>query len=463
MAAAIIALVRKRKQQENARKDRLTRATRRAARDNPDETEENDGDPSSMDETGDMRALPSRRHDSQIMQLQKSHERRCGKLPFQDNVLRMYNHPIAQQLVAGLIVLNFFSTVTEKEIDPPFGEGYISVWQVLEDVFNVLFLIELLCNFYGGFPIKFWESGWNIFDFIVVCVGTLSLCRVDLPGELSLLRTLRAFRVFRLFKRIKSLNKIITSVGNAMSGVSNAFLIMLIFLCIYAIIGVEWFAEFADDGFYVSHNLHDNSTHRIESDTGRGLRYGPEYWGTFSRALYTLWQVVTGESWSEAIARPLMFGWEVPARTSGVKVAVFFVSFLVITQIIMLNVVIAVLLEKMVSNDETVNEVDEASESGDSASDGSLNNHEQPFEDIMPDEEDVARHEDVTMSDMAPHEIAALDTDPDVLKAVASLKHRVAECSEQMEKFSSMHDQMHAIENMIHQLVQAGGSTKLNI
>eukprot|EP00931_Biecheleriopsis_adriatica_P043739 TRINITY_DN24994_c0_g1_i2.p1 TRINITY_DN24994_c0_g1~~TRINITY_DN24994_c0_g1_i2.p1 ORF type:complete len:464 (-),score=76.06 TRINITY_DN24994_c0_g1_i2:114-1505(-) len=278
--------------------------------------------------------------------------RRCPKLPYQSQMHHAYNHPRAQYFVAFLIVANFFTTIAEKEIDPPFGERHRRIWQALEDFFNVIFLLELLCNYWGTFPLDFWRSPWNIFDFVVVCVGTLSLARVELPGEMSLLRTLRAFRVFRLFKRVKSLNKIINSIFNAVPGVANAFLIMIILMCIYAIIAVEWFSEFGARGTYSTYTLYDDTRNEIDSGTARGLIYGEEYYGTFSRALYTLWQVLTGESWSEAIARPLMFGYETPARLSGLKVGVFFTSFLVITQIVMVNVVVAVLLEKMVSDDE---------------------------------------------------------------------------------------------------------------
>lgn len=249
----------------------------------------------------------------------KAVEAAC-KLPFQDRMARIYGHPHSQLFVAFLITANFIATILEKEIDPPYGEQYREIWQTLEDVFNALFLTELVLNMWGSFPVKFWCSGWNVFDFVVVAVGCLSLLRVELPGELSLLRTLRAFRVFRLFKRVKSLNKIINSIARAVSGVCNAFLIMFIFMCIYAIIGVEWFALWAKDGTYTTYTMYSNSTNEIVAYTGRGLLYGEEYYGTFSRALYTLWQVLTGESWSEMIARPLMFGYETPARFSGIKV-----------------------------------------------------------------------------------------------------------------------------------------------
>merc|ERR1712232_1313407 len=85
----------------------------------------------------------------------------------------------------------------------------------------------------------------------------------------------------------------------------------------------------------------------IDSITGRGYTHGIEYYGTFMRALYTLFQVMTGESWSEAVARPLLFGWSNNATVVGI----FFVSFIILTQIVLINVVVAVLLENFVTPD----------------------------------------------------------------------------------------------------------------
>lgn len=82
--------------------------------------------------------------------------------------------------------------------------------------------------------------------------------------------------------------------------------------------------------------------------TARGYTNGYEYYGTFSRALFTLFQVMTGESWSEAIARPLIFGW----NSSSFVAAAFFVSFIILTQIVLMNVVVAVLLDKFASGPE---------------------------------------------------------------------------------------------------------------
>jgi hypothetical protein len=305
-------------------------------------------------------------------------------LPMQAQVFKFYNWQPIQLFVAGLIVANFFVNIIEKEIDPypcptsgPCLQLYPEVWSGLADFFNAIFLVELLLNFYGSFFVPFWKSGWNIFDFLVVAVGTISLARVDMgPG--NLLRLLRAFRVFRLFKRIKSLNKIIVSLGKAIPGVANAFLIMVIFMCIFAILGVEFFSQFGPDGTMTTYQDHgqrgidwtnltglpiengdcDEMNGTIAGGgcvvvplvTARGYTYGEEYYGTFFRALYTLFQVMTGESWSEAVARPTLFGYVNP-QIGAVLTGLFYVSFIIITQIIMINVVVAVLLEKMVEED----------------------------------------------------------------------------------------------------------------
>ena len=83
-----------------------------------------------------------------------------------------------------------------------------------------------------------------------------------------------------------------------------------------------------------------------------GARFGTAYFGNFLKSLYTLFQVLTGDSWSEAIGRPLM----AYTPTSGI----YFVSFILLTPIILINVVVAVLLEKMVSEEEEEESDDES-------------------------------------------------------------------------------------------------------
>jgi len=279
------------------------------------------------------------------------------RLPGQQQVLSFYTHPVVEWSVAAIIVMNFLINIIEKEIDP-ITSKYPEVWAAFELAFNIIFLLELIVNMYGrGGPFKpFWSSGWNVFDFIIVSVGVVLMTGVDLgPG--NKLKLLRAFRIFRLFKRIKSLNKIIVAIGRSIPGVMNALLIMLIFFCIYAILAVDLFRDFGYmDGTYMTSDviaLPDGTSLRmnqsVSSFTPRGMHHFSEYYGTFFRALYTLFQVMTGESWSEAVARPLLFGLQ---QNSGVQVAIFYVSFILLMQFVMINVVVAVLLDKFVAEEE---------------------------------------------------------------------------------------------------------------
>jgi hypothetical protein len=280
-----------------------------------------------------------------------------NRLPHQEAVREFYQRGWVQGLVAVLIVGNFIVTVIEKEIDPfePELQYYEAAWSTIDHIFTWAFVVELLVNMYGSWLCAFWYSGWNVFDFFIVLVSVLASAGA-LQGPLKLLKVLRAFRVFRLFKRIKALNKIITALIRAIPGVTNAFVIMLIIMSMYAIIGVEIFSTFGEDGTFLTlHATRDLATNMmlypnvsVSAETMRGLNFGQEYFGSFSRALFTMFQVLTGESWAEMVARPLIFG-NMGTQTLGASF--FFSSYIVIMQIVLINVVVAVLLDKFVEEE----------------------------------------------------------------------------------------------------------------
>jgi len=361
----------------------------------------------------------------------------------------LYQNIYVQVTVALLIIGNFIVNIVETQVgkngyakdqdearEKGFtyrdGQGGISymkrgkdshltqtmmVFIGFEEFFFWAFLLELWLNMYScatGKLSTFWGSGWNKFDFFIVFITVMFKCNLPLPAALGYLRLLRAFRVFRLFKRVKSLNKIIVSLGKAMPGVSNAFLILTIVMCIYAILGVELFGQLpcgilASDGpnscvglnsyqqanrdrvweqakadnnwddadranwkpprhYAFTYGNYDDDADEPptrmcsrESAPGYGMirpcriqyGFGQEYFGNFFKALYTLFQVLTGESWSEAIARPLL-------EWSPWATAVYFVSFILINGIVLINVVVAVLLEKMVDDEPEEEEEEEA-------------------------------------------------------------------------------------------------------
>jgi len=263
----------------------------------------------------------------------------------------LYNHLYVQVFVAGLIVSNFLCNIVQAQIDPK-GNKFPDTFAVFEWFFNIVFLFELILNMYSCWFKKFWKSSWNVFDFFVVSIGWMFQLELPLPGPMKLLRMMRAFRVFRLFKRIESLRKILSSLGKAVPGVMNAFLIQLIIISIFAIIAVDRFRDYGEGGQYI--NEYDEI---VEFQTARGQDYGFEYYGDFGKALFTMFQVVTGESWSEAVTRPL-FNSNSPTTSTGS--CFFFVLFCLLNGVVLINVVVAVLLEKMVDEPASVDEDGEA-------------------------------------------------------------------------------------------------------
>jgi len=266
-------------------------------------------------------------------------------LPYQAEVRHYYTNPIVVWTVAAVILGNFVVNILEKEYDPDQNNLQMApLWAAFDTAFNAIFLVELVWNMYGfGFGKRFWYSGWNVFDFIITGVGVVLLAGVT--GPISQLKLLRAFRVFRLFKRIKSLNKIVVALIAAVPGVSNAFAILFIFYCIYAILAVELFRDFGINGTYMTDDL-GSIRHVVDSTTPRGYTHGIEYYGTYSRAMYTLFEIMTGDSNFEALARPLTFGLY---QRSAFTVSFFFVSFIILTSMVMSNVVVAVLLDQFVA------------------------------------------------------------------------------------------------------------------
>merc|ERR1712224_464734 len=151
-----------------------------------------------------------------------------------------------------------------------------------------------------------------------------------MPKETNLLRMMRAFRIFRLFNRVKSLKKIVHAIAMSIPGVINAFLILTIFMCIFSILAVELFRD-------VGVGCLDPDYGRSGFDTPRhGGVYGCmgyEYFGNFVKSIYTFFQVLTGESWAEMVARPVI--WYYEDNLQSTISAIFFVVFFIITQIVL--------------------------------------------------------------------------------------------------------------------------------
>jgi len=231
------------------------------------------------------------------------------KLPNQDKVKVWYYMRVTQIAVAVFIILNFLMSAIKAQMQPT-TTTELYVFEILEIVFALIFAFELAVNMYGNWCRPFFVSGWNWFDLIIVLISLFTLgLGSGIPG-INTLRLFRAFRVIRLFKRIPSLKRIVEGVIQSIPGVGNAFIVLALIMAIWSILGVEFYSGAA-----------------------------PENFGTFSKGMFSMFQCMTLDSWS-GIARPLI--------KNGPMHWFFFCSYVLIAGIIMVNVVVAVLLEKFI-------------------------------------------------------------------------------------------------------------------
>ena len=167
-----------------------------------------------------------------------------------------------------------------------------------------IFVVELLLKLfaYGG---RFFRSGWNIFDFVIVGVSLI-------PGNggLSVLRALRILRVLRVISVVPSLRRVVEGFVTALPGMGSVFLLMGIVFYIGAVMATKLFG----DAF-------------------------PEWFGTLGRSGYSLFQIMTLESWSMGIVRPVMeiypYAWA------------FFVPFIMVTTFAVVNLLVGLIVNSM--------------------------------------------------------------------------------------------------------------------
>ncbi|MBT8155472.1 ion transporter [Epibacterium ulvae] len=181
--------------------------------------------------------------------------------------------------------------------------GFISV---LDDIVLAIFVIELLLKLYA-YGFRFFTSAWNIFDLVVVGLGLLP----DRQG-LSALRGLRVIRAMRLLSVIPQMRAVVQALLDALPGMGAVIIMISIVFYVFGVMAT--------------------------------LMYGAsfnEWFGTLGRSLYSLFQIMTLESWSMGIVRPVMETY--PAAWA------FFVPFIIITAFSVLNLFIGLLVNTMQS------------------------------------------------------------------------------------------------------------------
>ncbi len=206
-----------------------------------------------------------------------------------------------RHFITGLILLNAVILGLETY---PLPEPVLGVLMIADTIIVYLFAVEILLKLYAWRG-KFFRSGWNWFDLIVV---TISL--IPAAGPFAVLRALRVLRLFRLFSVVPEMRRVVMALGRAIPGMGAIMMVLGLIFYVGAVMSAKLFSD----------------TH-------------PEFFGDLGAAAFTLFQVMTLESWSMGVARPVIS--EHPLAW------MFFVPFIILTSFAVLNMFIAVIVDSL--------------------------------------------------------------------------------------------------------------------
>ncbi len=207
-----------------------------------------------------------------------------------------------QSFIIGAILINAF--ILGLETSPAMMTSFSGILISLDRLCLAIFVAELAVKIFC-YRADFWRSSWNIFDFLVVAIAL-----TPGAGVWAVLRSLRVLRVLRLLTAIPSLKKVVAAFIHSIPGLSGVMAVMAIFFYTTGVLATRLFGE--------SH---------------------PQWFGSLGASLYTLFQVMTLESWSMGIVRPVM-------ETHPWAFA-FFVPFIIIATFTILNLFIGIIVSTM--------------------------------------------------------------------------------------------------------------------
>ncbi|CAM5294731.1 ion transporter [Thauera mechernichensis] len=216
-----------------------------------------------------------------------------------------------QNFIIAVIVIN--AITLGLETSPTVMAAAGSALVMLDRVALAIFVLEIVLKLVV-YRHNFFRSGWNVFDFLIVGVTLLPV------GEgVSVLRALRILRALRLISVVPSMRKVVNALLRAIPGMSSVLTLLLLVFYVAAVMATKLFAtDF------------------------------PEWFGSIGASFYTLFQVMTLESWSMGIVRPVMevhpLAW------------LFFVVFILTTTFAVLNLFIAIVVDAMNTSDHAEQE-----------------------------------------------------------------------------------------------------------
>ncbi|MEL7091625.1 MAG: ion transporter [Pseudomonadota bacterium] len=219
-----------------------------------------------------------------------------------DRLARFLANPRVTNFILAIIILNAITLglETSSAAMAAAGDLILLIDKICLGIFTLEIILKLVAH-----RTAFFRNGWNIFDFVIVGIALM-------PGAngLSVLRALRILRVLRVISVAPSLRRVVEGFVTALPGMGSVFLLMALLFYIGAVMATKLFAA----SF-------------------------PDWFGDLGRSAYSLFQIMTLESWSMGIVRPVMevypYAW------------MFFVPFIMVTTFAVVNLLVGLIVNSM--------------------------------------------------------------------------------------------------------------------
>ena len=224
-----------------------------------------------------------------------------------DRLRQLVTSRRTEQFILALIILNAITLGLETS---PWVMARIGpVLEVLDMVVLAVFVMEVAARI-AVHRAAFFRDPWSLFDFSVVAIAL-----VPAAGPFSVLRALRILRVLRMITIVPSLRRVVGALISALPGMGSITLLLGLIFYVASVMATKLYgADF------------------------------PQWFGSIPASAYSLFQIMTLESWSMGIVRPVMevhpYAW------------MFFVPFILSTTFTMLNLFIGIVVNAMQSEHE---------------------------------------------------------------------------------------------------------------
>ncbi|MEO3998087.1 ion transporter [Mesorhizobium sp. CAU 1732] len=221
-----------------------------------------------------------------------------------------------EAVITVLIVMN--AITLGLETSSTIMTRYGALLTALDRAILSVFVLELVARVLV-YRSTFFRDPWRVFDFFVVAVAL-----IPATGSLSVLRALRILRILRLISIVPSLRRVVSGLVAALPGMGSIVLLLSLVFYVFAVMATKLF----------------------------GTTF-PETFGTLGSSAYTLFEIMTMDSWSTGTVRPMLdvhpYAW------------LFFLPFIVLTSFAVLNLFIGIIVSAM----QEQHDADESAERAD--------------------------------------------------------------------------------------------------